>query len=62
MDDATADLVSALHRTVDAQLAILQYSTRLVRLSEAEDDMPFGAADGEAEYLDLARAILGETP
>lgn len=51
---ANADLVVTLHRTIDAQLAVLDRG-----LSDDETDDQGGWHDSEA--LMLARAILGET-
>lgn len=47
--EADADLITTLHRTIDAQLAILR---------EHGKPAPGGSVD--AAVLDLARAILGE--
>lgn len=60
VSDEDADLIVTLHRTIDAQLAILKNN-----YGGAQDADRYGwssadSPDAVADALDLARAILGE--
>lgn len=52
-------LVATLHRTIDAQLAILRIGLRTAE-GIGVWDSPYGTVPYEQQSLDLARAILGE--
>ena len=56
--EADAQLIVTLHRTIDAQLAILD-EAKLQMMSRERLGLPLNT--GPVRALDLARAILGES-